>query len=155
MANPPKTETKVTPNRSPEQLDSALSIVSSHAWVWLAAIGLILLAIIIWAFLARLNYRSDGLGIILKENSVLFDVTAPYQGIVESVQVKVGDIVKEGDRLAEVRFPEKETELTATRRLLSQTQTQLDTQTTFVHVVFVYRRTILFFLPIFYNSFFK
>ena len=134
MANPPKTETKVTPNRSPEQLDSALSIVSSHAWVWLAAIGLILLAIIIWAFLARLNYRSDGLGIILKENSVLYDVTAPYEGIVSAVQVKVGQKVEVGDLLAEIRFPQKESDLKATEKLLKQTRAQLDTQSSFAEV---------------------
>ena len=132
MTEKPSTSKKTQRMTSPEQLDAALSIVSSQSWVWLGTIGVLLLAFVIWAFVAKLTYRADGLGIILKENSVLFDVTAPYQGIVESVQVKVGDIVKEGDRLAEVRFPEKETELTATRRLLSQTQTQLDTQTTFV-----------------------
>ena len=100
MTEKPSTSKKTQRMTSPEQLDAALSIVSSQSWVWLGTIGVLLLAFVIWAFVAKLTYRADGLGIILKENSVLFDVTAPYQGIVESVQVKVGDIVKEGDRLA-------------------------------------------------------
>ena len=117
---------------TPEELDTMLSIVSPQGWVWIAVIGGLILALVVWAFLGRITFRATGMGVILKENSVLYDINAPAEGIVLDVDIEVGQVVKAGSRLARIGFPTRETEQLANERVLSELRQQYQRQQEFM-----------------------
>ena len=117
---------------SPEQLDAMLSIVSPRGWVWIGTIGVVIVALLIWAFMGRITFRATGVGVILKKDSVLYDITAPSGGIVLDVDVAMGQLVRPATRLARIGFPARETERIANERLLREVEQQFVRQQEFM-----------------------
>lgn len=89
-----------------EQLDSTLRIVSLHRWLYLAALFLVLAAVSVFSWNHRVPVKIDGRGILLAktadEGDSLLQVTAPSEGRLKTVTVRIGSIVRVGDVLAEI-----------------------------------------------------
>ncbi|MCH2171878.1 NHLP bacteriocin system secretion protein [Myxococcota bacterium] len=117
---------------SPEQLDAMLSIVSPRGWIWIGTIGLVIIALLIWSFMGRITFRATGVGVVLKKNSVLYDIKAPSGGIVLDIDVEVGQPVSASTRLARIGFPARETERIASGRLLREVEQQFVRQQEFM-----------------------
>jgi HlyD family secretion protein len=90
---------------SPEQLDQVMQVTTPRGWVALAAIGLLLLVGVGWAFEGSLSTKVFGRGILLRSGGVL-EVVAPATGRISDVAVAVGDSVTEGQVVAWVAQPE-------------------------------------------------
>lgn len=118
---------------TPEELDTMLSIVSPQGWIWIAVIGGLIFALVVWAFLGQITFRATGMGIILKKDSVLYDINAPAEGIVLDVDIAVGQVVRAGSRLARIGFPARETERLANQRVLLELRQQFQRQQEFVN----------------------
>ncbi len=97
----------------PRGLDTAITLVRPRSWVALAAFGVLGLAAVIWAVFGRLDYRVDGLAILLHEGSRIIPLTAPADGRVIAVHVRKGERVAKGDLLAELSLPALEAQVSA------------------------------------------
>lgn len=92
---------------SREQL--ALVIGPKHTWAKVVAVlGVLLLCAL---FFVRVPYRVEG-NFVLKSDETQFR-TAPFDGFIEQVFVRPGDLVKAGDRLLKLFTRELELEATA------------------------------------------
>jgi HlyD family secretion protein len=118
--------------QGPGQLDAALSIVSPQGWIWLCTIGVVLLGVILWAVFGKITFRATGIGIILKQDSILYDINSTAEGIVTQIDVEIGQVVKPGDRLINISFPTRETEKLANEQVVQELVQQLERQQDFM-----------------------
>jgi HlyD family secretion protein len=89
---------------SPEQLDQILRITSPRAWAGLGAIFLLLFAVVIWSYKGTLVTTASGQGVIARSGGVL-NVVSRGEGVVMSLNVKVGDTLQAGQIVATVAQP--------------------------------------------------
>ncbi|MCB8822126.1 NHLP bacteriocin system secretion protein [Microvirga rosea] len=104
------------PIRDPEQLNRALHLTSPSTWIALAILGLCVVTILGWGILGRLSFYTQGMGIILMQRGVVFDIAATSTGTVNTIHVKVGQQVEKGDLL----FTIQQDELAARRQSAAQ-----------------------------------
>lgn len=118
--------------RDPEQLDELLTLTTSRTWLGLAVLAALLLAAVVWSILGRIPFRAQGIGVILRFQSVVYDVVAPADGIVEEISVEPAHRVRVGDRLALLAFPTRKTERSAAQKVWREVVRQRDQQKNFV-----------------------
>lgn len=90
---------------SPEQLDTLMEVTSPKGWVALSTLGAILVGIVAWGFVGSCATRVQGQGIFLTANEGLREITAPNQGILTELKIRVGSEVKPGDVVAVLDQP--------------------------------------------------
>ena len=112
--------------QDPEQLDTAVRLTSPRGWMVLAVLVVIVFAVIVWSFVGRLPFRSDGMGILLYENSEIYDVAATGSGVVLELKVEVGTAVTQGDRIAVIDLPDNQVRVAGARQELQSLQGQYD-----------------------------
>jgi len=95
---------------SPEQLDMAMRVTSPMGWVALTAIGVALVAGIVWSIVGRIPERVDAQGELLRGDRV-GAVTAIANGRVKEILVGLGEEVQEGQVVARLALPEIETQI--------------------------------------------
>ncbi|MEQ8187455.1 MAG: NHLP bacteriocin system secretion protein [Candidatus Eremiobacterota bacterium] len=104
---------------SPEQLDQLIIITDRKGWIAVLAIGLILIASLIWAFTAHLPVMISGSGILIAEGGI-HEMVAIKEGIVKEVKVKLNEIVEANQLIATVSNPEMEYDLLSARKQLQE-----------------------------------
>ncbi len=90
---------------SPEQLDTLMQTTTPRAWAALAAFAAVIVMVLLWSVFGQIGTQIKGQGILLRGDAVLA-VTAASQGQLARVAVRAGDVVEEGQVLAEVAQPE-------------------------------------------------
>ena len=90
---------------SPEQLDQLLQVTRPSGWLALAALGLILAAAVVWAFIGSVATEAIGEGILIRRGGVS-DLVSIGQGQVDEVLVQVGDVIEVGQVVATIRQEE-------------------------------------------------
>ena len=118
--------------RDPQQLDTALKLVSPASWLALATFGIIIVAFIVWSFLGTIPFRAQGLGVALKQGSTVYEMTAPTAAEVAAVDVTVGQQVKKGDRLVLLRLPDMEARRVTAQARVITLETQREKQAAFI-----------------------
>jgi HlyD family secretion protein len=108
---------------SPERLDELMRVTSPIGWAALMALGVGVLAAVIWGFTGRITTKVDGQGILLRGEAVL-DVSAATDGRLISIEVDVGDVVKQGDVVALIEQADLELRLANKRRELETLRLQ-------------------------------
>ena len=108
---------------SPEQLDTLMQVTEPRGWLALSGLGLVLAAIVVWGFIGQINIKVDGMGILLRGDSVLA-ITSGTDGRLSQVMVRVGDRIEEGEVVAEVAQPQLTLRLDNTREQLSRLEQQ-------------------------------
>lgn len=93
--------------RSPERLDMMLPITTPIGWINLAAVGVLLLSILLWSIFGAFTTKADGMGLILDSAGVV-NVSHISSGKINQLYVKTGSIVKRGDLIATVELPDQE-----------------------------------------------
>jgi len=99
---------------SPEQLDMAMRVTSPMGWVALTAIGVALVAGIVWSIVGRIPERVDAQGELLRGDRV-GAVTAIANGRVKEILVGLGEEVERGQLVARLALPEIETQIEKVR----------------------------------------
>ena len=102
----------------PEPLDARLQVTAPHEWVALAALGLALLALLLWSVFGAVE-RSVTVSAILVQSGERHVVTSPVSGHVVEVLAGVGDALADGQAIARVRLPEAQRQTRITGRLLA------------------------------------
>jgi len=84
---------------SPEQLDRLMPLTSPRGWLALAAVGLLLVAGLAWSILGVVETTIQAEGLFTAPGAV--EVVRAPNGISMSVVVKPGEMVQQGQTLAE------------------------------------------------------
>ncbi len=90
---------------SPEQLDSAITLIPSVGWLSLLVLGLFTLVIILWGFMGSLSYPQYGMGVIISGERV-HGIYSQGSGVVNSMNVDVGDYVEYGQIIGRIDMPQ-------------------------------------------------
>lgn len=90
---------------SPEQLDSAIRLIPSAGWLSLLVLGLLTLVIILWGFMGSLSYPQYGTGVIISGERI-HGVYSQGSGVVNSMNVAVGDYVEYGQIIGRIDMPQ-------------------------------------------------
>lgn len=86
---------------SPERLDQLMQVINPKAWVPLTAMGSLVVVAGLWSVFGRIPLTVTGQGILLQPRRVV-SVQALGQGRIISLNVKSGDVIKEGDILGTI-----------------------------------------------------
>ncbi len=108
---------------SPEQLDQLMTVTDPRGWILLAALGVVLLAGIIWGLLGSVPQNVGGTGILVKSGGV-FEVISLSTGRVSDIAVSVGDLVTEGQVVARLSQPELSDQMREAKALLAVARAQ-------------------------------
>ena len=88
--------------RSPEHLDRALYVTTPKAWLALCTLMVMLAAVVAWAVLGEISTHVQAEGIILSRGGMVFDTVSSADGRLARIVPGAGDIVAEGDLVAEI-----------------------------------------------------
>lgn len=86
---------------SPEQLDQMMRVTNPMGWATLLALGLLLLAVILWGIFGRVATSVVGEGILLVPGGVK-DIVSPVSGQVVDVYFDAGDVIQADQVVARV-----------------------------------------------------
>jgi HlyD family secretion protein len=89
---------------SPEQLDQLMTVATPKAWISLATLGGIVVMAVLWSVLGSIPTTVGGTGILLKQGGI-YDVEVLGSGVVTQFDVRVGDLVEEGQVIATISQP--------------------------------------------------
>jgi len=86
---------------SPERLDQLMQVINPKAWVPLTAMSSLVLVGGLWSVFGRIPLTVTGQGILVQPRRVV-QVQALGQGRIITLNVKSGDVIKEGDILGTI-----------------------------------------------------
>ncbi|HHF7346047.1 TPA: NHLP bacteriocin system secretion protein [Legionella feeleii] len=109
---------------SPEKLDNLFRIVPPLNWLILTALVLLLTMIVAWSLWGTIDTRISGNGILISGGQKIYDVIAEDSGRLLTVNVKIGDLVKKGQKLATIKLPLLALELEHKQQMLDSLQKQ-------------------------------
>jgi HlyD family secretion protein len=104
---------------SPERLDQLMQVVHPKKWIPLAAMGSMIAAGLVWSVVGRIPITVNGQGVIVFPSKVVA-LQAPSAGVVQSLNVRVGDMVKKGQVLGIIDQTELQKNLQLARLKLEQ-----------------------------------
>ncbi|RMF11680.1 MAG: NHLP bacteriocin system secretion protein [Alphaproteobacteria bacterium] len=105
--------------RDPRGLEASVQLVGTRHWLAIAAFGVLIAAALAWAFFGRLDYRVNGLAVLLHQGSRVYALEAPAEGRVIALYARRGDSVEKGALLAELSLPVLETQIAALKDQVS------------------------------------
>lgn len=108
---------------SPEQLDQLMQVVHPKKWIPLAAMGAIVAAGLTWSVFGRIPITVGGQGVLVFPSRVVAFQSSSV-GQLQTVNVRVGDVVKKGQVLATIDQTELQKSLQLARVKLAQLEEQ-------------------------------
>lgn len=105
---------------SPEQLDQLMKSTSPRSWIALSAIGLVLLAALIWSVFGNLPTTVSGSGIIMRKGGVLNLVATGTGVITEMREFKIGEPIQRGQVLGTIAQPVLEQQIESAQAQVAQ-----------------------------------
>lgn len=99
--------------QSPKEINDHLRITAVPTYLLAAAIIILLGAFIVWGFLGNVSDKAHYSGVVFPVEGTT-DITLPNKGMVRSMLVHNGDIVREGQTVAMVSIGESHSFLTST-----------------------------------------
>ena len=88
---------------SPEDLDRLVRVSRPGTWIALAGLLLLIAGVVLWSTLTSITTTVSGLGYVLPEGG-LIEASAIQPGIVQQIDVRPGQSVRPGDRVASLRL---------------------------------------------------
>lgn len=112
---------KVTLDRlsSPEQLDQLIKVTTPRSWYTLLALGLILVAAIMWGIWGSIPNKVYGQGMLITSGGV-YNIVYSSAGEITDIRVIAGDTVKRGEIVARVNQPELVDQINQLKKRLGQ-----------------------------------
>ena len=99
--------------QSPEQIADHLRVTYVPTYLLATAIGLLLVAFIVWGVLGSVSDKAYYSGVVFPVQGTI-DITLPNKGIVRSMLVHNGDSIQQGQTIAMVSVGEGHSYLTST-----------------------------------------
>ncbi|WP_180901161.1 NHLP bacteriocin system secretion protein [Martelella soudanensis] len=116
--------------QSPESTDSLMRVVGPSGWVVALAIALVFCGAIYWSIFGAVTTFVAGKGVLGPAYGETRDFVATHSGILQSLPVKLGDTIEEGELLASIEIvsvAQDKREAERTLRSLKDEQTLLET----------------------------
>ena len=88
----------------PDRLDVLMTLTSRRDWLALVGILVLLSAALVWSIFGRVNVKVDGRGAMLSARGVR-EAQTLGAGVIDSLQVREGDVVDEGQVLVRLDLP--------------------------------------------------
>jgi HlyD family secretion protein len=110
---------------SPDELDRLLTVTDSKAWIAEFAVFALLAIALVWGYEGRLPTEVGGQGIIVRKGGVL-NVVAAGSGIVEQLNVAVGEKIRANQVVAKISQPALLEKLRGAQDSLAQAQRDRD-----------------------------
>ncbi len=107
---------------TPERLDELIKVTHPRSWILLLAFALIIGTAIFWSIEGTIKTRVSGQGMLL--GSGVFDVVPVSTGQITKLHIKTGDLIKEGDEVAEIAKPELQQQITEAQADLAELRVQ-------------------------------
>jgi HlyD family secretion protein len=104
---------------SPERLDVLMQVTSPVGWVAIGTVAFILACAIVWSIVGSIPTRIDGQGILLRGGG-LRELRANGEGVLTKMNLKLNDVVKNGQLVAEVSAGNTDDPLNAARQRYEQ-----------------------------------
>ena len=117
---------------SPEQLDQAITVINHHGWISLVALGVLLVAAIIWGIFGRIPEKVNGSGLLIN-SSELMSVTYNYGGTIRNVFLSNGQDVHKGQVIARTEREDLLENIQIATQRLSNLQQTYDTTTPLIN----------------------
>src|SRR5262245_60720669 len=92
---------------SPEQLDRLLQVTGPRGWVALTALGVLLVAAVLWGLFGTVSTTIEGQGMLVRPEGV-HSVVSPQAGVVENVLVRAGDVIHKDREVVRLSQPDDE-----------------------------------------------
>lgn len=108
---------------TPEKLDQLIKITSPRAWISLMTIAIIIITTITWGVMGRVKTKINTTGVLL--GGEVYDIVSTARGQLLDLNVKVGDVVREGDVIALIDQPEIEQQIEEANASLMERQFEL------------------------------
>lgn len=93
--------------KRPEKAGAVFSITNSTGWIALAAVGIALFSVLVWAFFGVMAEQVTGYGLITDDTGVT-NISSIGSGRILEMNCKTGDVVKKGDVVAVIEQTELE-----------------------------------------------
>src|SRR5438874_11038918 len=110
---------------SPDRLDALSGIRRPKQWMLWAGIGVLALSTAAWTWFGSVTQRVSGRCIIISPSGIS-DITANAAGRIIDITVRVGDVVKAGERIGQVVRPELYEQIEGTRGRLGDLRKRQD-----------------------------
>jgi HlyD family secretion protein len=117
---------------SPEQLDQAITVINHHGWISLLALGVLLVAAIIWGIFGRIPEKVSGAGLLIN-SSELMSVTYNYGGTIRNVFLSNGQEVHKGQVIARIEREDLLESIQIATQRLNNLQQTYDTTTPLIN----------------------
>ncbi len=111
---------------SPEQLDRMVAVTDGRGWLLLATLGMLMVALIAWAWYGAIPTQVQAQGILINRDSQVADAMTPASGVLSDITVELNSQIKKGDVVANIRQPMIEQRLTSTRELVAERSQELE-----------------------------
>lgn len=101
--------------RSPDRLDKMIMVTTPVGWMMLLAVGVFLMAVLIWSIFGSFTVTVEGMGLIMDAAGTV-DISHFSSGKIERLRIKLGQTVHKGELIAQVNQAEKSMETIMARR---------------------------------------
>jgi HlyD family secretion protein len=111
-----------------EGLDRLLTVTTSHSWIGLATIAVLIGVAVAWSLIGTLSTYVEGQGVFLRAGGRIASAAASGPGTLSQVLVARGDRVTAGQLVARIASPELEQQVANLRALVAQRDAELQRQ---------------------------
>jgi HlyD family secretion protein len=111
---------------SPEQLDRMVAVTDGRGWLLLATLGMLMVALIAWAWYGAIPTQVQAQGILINRDSQVADAMTPASGVLSDITVELNSQIKKGDVVANIHQAMIEQRLTSTRELVAERSQELE-----------------------------
>jgi len=111
---------------SPEQLDRMVAVTDGRGWLLLATLGMLIVALILWAGYGAIPTQVQAQGILINRDSQVADAMTPASGVLSEITVALNSQIKKGDVVANIHQAMIEQRLTSTRELVAERSRELE-----------------------------
>lgn len=87
---------------TPEELDKMIQVTNLRGWIALGGLALIVVAALAWSILGSLPTVVKAGGVLIRQDGIQ-DIQLPNGGLVTNLTLQPGDLVKQGQVIAQVR----------------------------------------------------
>lgn len=105
-----------------DDLDRLVGVTKPVGWLAGAALGVIIVAVLVWSVLGELPSRVVGSGLVLRQGGRVVELQSRGAGLLAELPVVVGDTVKAGQVVARLGDTDSERELASLRQQLADLQ---------------------------------
>jgi HlyD family secretion protein len=109
---------------SPERLDQLMQVVGPKKWLPLAALGSLVATGLGWSILGRIPIAVSGQGVLVYPRNVVGIQFPAIEGKLKTINVSVGDFVKQGQVLATIDQGDLQKQLQQQRAKLAELEGQ-------------------------------